>query len=70
LDASLDPVRGQEQVHRPVQSSVWGRKGGRWALCPAFWFGVLLAEGLRRAESHTLDGWLVNDLDPNLQVRR
>jgi hypothetical protein len=40
---------------------------GYLALFPVFWFRVLLAEGLRRAESHTLDGWLVNDLDPNLR---
>ncbi len=46
------------------------RLRGYLALFPVFWLGVLLAEGLRRAESHTLDGWLVNNLDPNLRGRR
>jgi hypothetical protein len=35
------------------------RLRGYLALFPVFWFGVLLAEGLRHAVSHTLDGWLV-----------
>lgn len=48
--------------------------GDRWrgylALFPVFWLGLLLSEGMRRVESGTLDGWLVNNLDPDLRLRR
>jgi aminoglycoside phosphotransferase (APT) family kinase protein len=46
------------------------RLRGYLALFPVFWLGVLLAEGMRRAESRTLDGWLINELDPNLRLQR
>jgi hypothetical protein len=68
-------VRG-ERLDEPDQKVLDRRRWlyewlrGYRALFPVFWFGVLLAEGLRRAESHTLDGWLVHDLDPNLRLRR
>jgi hypothetical protein len=46
------------------------RLRGYLALFPVFSLGVLLAGGLRRAESHTIDGWVANDLDPNQRLRR
>jgi aminoglycoside phosphotransferase (APT) family kinase protein len=34
------------------------------------WLSLLLAEGMRRAEQGTLDGWLVNEMPPNERLRR
>jgi aminoglycoside phosphotransferase (APT) family kinase protein len=46
------------------------RLRGYLALFPVFWLGVLLSEGLRRAASGALEGWLVNDIEPNQRLRR
>jgi len=46
------------------------RLRGYLALFPVFWLGVLLTEGLRRAASGALHGWLINDLEPNQRLRR
>ncbi len=46
------------------------RLHGYLALFPIFWLGLILREGLHRARSGTLDGWLVNDMPPNQRLRR
>jgi ketosteroid isomerase-like protein len=46
------------------------RLRGYVALFPVFWLGILLEDGLRRAETGALQGWLVNELDPNLRLQR
>ncbi|MDQ6670134.1 MAG: aminoglycoside phosphotransferase family protein [Chloroflexota bacterium] len=55
---------------RTVDHSFGERLRGYLALFPVFWLGMLLAEGMDRVESARLEGWLVNDLDPNLRLRR
>jgi aminoglycoside phosphotransferase (APT) family kinase protein len=46
------------------------RLRGYLALFPVFWLGVLLADGLQRTAAGTIDGWLINGLEPNLRLQR
>ena len=71
----IDAEGGQPFLDRylPGRSADTGfgeRVRGYLALFPVFWLGVLLTEGLRRAASGTLQGWLINDLEPNQRLRR
>ena len=40
------------------------------AISPMFWLSVLLQEGVRRAEGGLLADWTINDLPPNIRLRR
>ena len=40
------------------------------AISPMFWLSVLLQEGVRRAELGQLAGWTINELPPNVRLRR
>ena len=55
---------------RSADTGFGERLRGYLALFPVFWLGVLLTEGMRRSASGALQGWLVNDLEPNQRLRR
>jgi hypothetical protein len=55
---------------RAADAGFGERLRGYLALFPVWWLGLLLAEGMRRDESASLEGWLINDLDPNRRLQR
>jgi hypothetical protein len=40
------------------------------AIFPLFWLSVLLPIGVQHAESGTLSGWRVNEMEPQVRLRR
>jgi hypothetical protein len=71
LDAEgWQPFLDRYLPSRSADTGFGERLRGYLALFPVFWLGVLLTEGLRRAAGGTLQGWLINDLEPNQRLRR
>jgi aminoglycoside phosphotransferase (APT) family kinase protein len=71
LDADgWQPFLDRYLPSRSADTGFGERLRGYLALFPVFWLGVLLTEGLRRAAGGTLQGWLINDLEPNQRLRR
>jgi thiamine kinase-like enzyme len=47
-----------------------GRLQGALALFPIFWLGILLQDGMQRGAFGTLDAWQINEVEPNVRLRR
>jgi aminoglycoside phosphotransferase (APT) family kinase protein len=71
LDAQgWQPFLDRYLPSRSADAGFSERVRGYTALFPVFWVGVLLPEGMRRAASGALAGWLINDLEANQRLRR
>jgi hypothetical protein len=69
-DDGCRPFLNRYLPSRSADAGFGERLRGYVALFPVFWLGILLGDGLRRAETGALQGWLVNELDPNLRLQR
>lgn len=67
LHAFLDPYLAARE---PLDPHLQRRYKLYLAAFPIFWLAGLLAAGVRRATAGTLPAWLVNDIPPNLRLRR
>jgi hypothetical protein len=55
---------------RRDDSSFEGRLQGSLAVFPVFWLGILLEDGMQRIAGGLLDTWRVNEMEPNIRLRR
>jgi Phosphotransferase enzyme family len=55
---------------RSDDSSFEARLQGSLAVFPVFWLGILLEDGMQRMAGGRLDTWRVNEMEPNIRLRR
>jgi hypothetical protein len=65
-----EPFLSVYATSRRTDTGFEGRLQGYLAVFPVFWLGVLLADALRRTVEDNFDGWLINEMEPNLRLRR